>query len=290
MNAEIYAQFLKRWGYKVIRTTSCYWYDAGRYFYQGFPLHRILDPSDDEIRQVLWRGPAIGLRFTSNPEAAGRDSYLIICDDPGYDLSSLHPKARNQTRRGIERCVVDHVDFERLAHEGLAINQDTWQRQGRSVYDRRSNWQLFCNIAATLPGFEAWGAFVDGQLVAYLVTFQMEECCNIVWHMSKTNYLSYYPNNALVFHVTREMISRPDVTMVSYGLQSLDAPPSVDHFKLRMGYRKKHVKQCIVINPLLAPLILNRVVYRVLQGISARRPSSDFWRKVAGVLKIVNRG
>ncbi len=102
-------------------------------------------------------------------------------------------------------------------------------------------WRRRCMAAADLPGFEAWGALVDGRLVASLLTFQIDDWYELISQQCHRDYLNARVNNALAFVVTQTMISRTGNRSIFYTLQSLDAPASVDDFKFRMGYRPKPV-------------------------------------------------
>ena len=49
MNAEIFAEWLRRQGHSVVRTTSSYWYDKSSRVYQAFPYHWIIQPTEEEL-------------------------------------------------------------------------------------------------------------------------------------------------------------------------------------------------------------------------------------------------
>ena len=53
MDAETFAEWLRRQGHRVVHTASCYWYDAGPQVYQAFPYHWIIDPVEDELIDSL---------------------------------------------------------------------------------------------------------------------------------------------------------------------------------------------------------------------------------------------
>jgi hypothetical protein len=65
MNAEAFAEWLRRQGHHVVRTASCYWYDVGPRVYQAFPYHWIVDPVEDELIEVFRKGIAIALRYST---------------------------------------------------------------------------------------------------------------------------------------------------------------------------------------------------------------------------------
>ena len=144
-------------------------------------------------------------------------------------------------------------------------------------------WKRYCASTEGLGGFEAWGAYKEDKLASYLMGFQMEDHFTILYQSSATEFLRFYPNNALIFTVTKLMLSRPEITAISYGPELLDAPESLDTFKFRMGYSKRPMKQRIVFNPLVRPFI-GQTLHKVVKLFADKRTESDTLRKVDGII------
>lgn len=286
MNPEIFSKFLARQGHHIVKTESCYWYDAQPWFYFYYPYHCLLTPDEEELSKVFGAERCIGMRFFVPMDSIGKSSYMIVCSDKDYDIASVNAKyARRQTRRGLENFEIRQFSLRELATLGNSLNYDTLSRQNRSprIWSERK-WQLYCRAAEGLDGFEAWGAFTGKKLAAFMVTFQMEDHFTILHQSSATEYLRLYPNNALIFYVTKLKLTSPAVAAVSYGPQSLDAPESLDTFKFRMGFQKRPMKQKIVFNPLLGPFV-NRFSAGIIRTIATSIPRSDRWRKLDGIVR-----
>jgi len=286
MKPEVFSEFLARQGHRIIKTESCYWYNAQPGFYFYFPYHRLITPGEDELKRILWGERSIGARFFTPPESVGKSSYTIVCSDKNYDITSVDANyARRQTRRGLESFEIRQFAFKELATLGNPLNYDTLSRQGRSHQTwNEQKWRHYCEAADGLDGFEAWGAFSDKTLASFMIAFQMEDHFTILHQSSATEYLRSYPNNALVYFVTKLKLAQPDVNTVSYGPQSLDAPESLDTFKFRMGFEKRPMKQTIVFNPLIKPFI-NGAFHKGIQLVVNARPQSDTFRKVEGLVR-----
>jgi hypothetical protein len=286
MNPEIFAEFLARQGHRIVKTETCHWYDARPGFYFYFPYHRLIAPSPEELRHILRDQRCIGVRFFTPMEDRGKPSYTLVCSDKGYDITSVDAHfARRQTRRGLETFKIEQLSFTDLAILGNMLNADTLLRQGRNPHtwgDRQ--WKVYCQATEGLAGFEAWGAFADGKLASFMMGFQMEDHWTILHQSSATEYLRSYPNNALVFAVTKLKLALPEVNTVSYGPQSLDAPESLDTFKFRMGYQQRPMKQKIVFNPLIEPFI-GRAAHKCAQLAVRVRPQSDLLRKLEAIIR-----
>jgi hypothetical protein len=285
MNADIFAEWLRRHGHRVIRTASSYWYDAGPRIYQAFPYHWTIEPSDEELRRLLLENNAIGLRYSAPISAPqGKVSYHVICEDTNYDLASLRRQVRQNVRRGLEFATIELIPMSRLATEGWSLQRDTLERQERAGADTEHSWHRLCMSAQDLPGFEAWGAIHEGQLAAAFLAFRCDDCYTLRYEQSATAHLESRVNNAIFYVVTHEALKRDGIARVFCTLQSLDAPASVDQFKFRMGYTAKPVRQRVVFHPWLAPLF-NRMTHAGTRWILKHWPNNPSLAKMEGMLR-----
>lgn len=285
MNAEVFAEWLRRQGYRVIRTPSSHWYEASSRVYQAFPYHWVIEPSEQELNELLLKHSAIALRYSAPLTAPqGKVSYHVVCEDPAYDLPSLPRQTRQNVRKGLEYAHVEPIPLSRLATEGWLLRRDTLERQRREAAESEAWWHRVCMSAEDLPGFEAWGALHDGQLTASFLSFTCDDCFTLPHEQSASAYLEYRVNNALYFAIIREAFNRPGISGLFFCLQSLDAPSSVDEFKFRMGCTAKAVRQRVVFHPLLAPL-LGRFSHAAVQRVLKRYPSYSSLAKLEGMLR-----
>jgi len=164
MNAETFAEWMRRQGHKVYRTASSYWYDAGPRVLQAFPYHWLITPSEKEIRDLMLGHGIFALRYStplSCPE--GKVSYHVVLHMP-YELEALKSQTRNGVKRGLQNFKIEQISFERLATDGWALQYDTLVRQDRLRSMKQDEWERLCRSAASLPGFEAWAATAGGEL------------------------------------------------------------------------------------------------------------------------------
>jgi len=290
MNADIFAEWLRRRGRLVVRTASSYWHSEGVRALQAFPYHWTVHPSEDELEQLLKDNHALSLRYSTSTDAPlGYLSYHTVLETRRYEIENLGKWARKNVRRGLRSCSVEPISFQDLAEKGWDLQCDTLARQGRSCKVRREDWSALCLSAAALPGFEAWGGLVQGQLAASVIAFRMQDCCYMLYQQCLQEYLTSHVNNALGFAVTQALLRRDDVNSVFYSLHSLDAPPSVDEFKFRLGFSPKPVRQRVVFHPLCAPFI-NPITHAFVRAAKALRPGSPFFAKTEGMLRFYIEG
>jgi hypothetical protein len=101
--------------------------------------------------------------------------------------------------------------------------------------------------------------------------------------------LGNYVNNALFFAVSCEMLGREGVRVIFFTVQSLDAPPTVDDFKFRMGLTPVTVRQCVEFHPWLQPFA-RRGSYRLLKMMLDRDSSNPTLAKAEGMLRFYLEG
>jgi hypothetical protein len=285
MNAEIFGEWLRRQGYRVVRTPSTYWYEVSPRVYQAFPYHWVIQPTEEELSSFLRKTRALALRYsTSLDHPFGCISYHAVYDQPSYNLESLDRRSRQNIRTGLKNCRVEPVLLERLAQEGWALETDTAKRQGRRLMNDKAAWERRYRAAADLHGFEAWGALVDGRLVAALFSIQIDDCCELISQQCHRDFLGARVNNALSFVVTQTMVNRPSIRSIFYTLQSLDAPSNVDEFKFRMGYAAKPLRQRVVFHPWVKPF-MNALTHKILLKLLRRDNENPRLSKAEGLLR-----
>ena len=134
MNAEIFAEWLRIQGYRVIRTSSSYWYEVSPRVYQAFPYHWIIKPTEEELLFFLKQNRAIALRYSAPVNyRLGRISYHATYDKRSYRLEDLDRRARQNVRKGLKNCRIEPISFARLAKDGWMLEVDTAKRQGRQM-------------------------------------------------------------------------------------------------------------------------------------------------------------
>jgi len=289
MNAEIFSEWLRRQGHTVYRTESSYWYNAGPRTLQAFPYHWLIDPSEKELNQLMRTKGIAALRYsTPIDNTKGMVSYHVVLHRP-YSFNTLRSRTRTSVRKGLNNCQVEQISFKRLAEEGWDLQYDTLKRQNRLRSMNQDDWRRICLAAEGLDGFEAWGAVVEGELAATILTARIEDTCYLLYAQSHRKFFNLYVNNALFFSVTCDMLEREGVNGIFYSLHSLDAPDSTNEFKFRMSLVPLPVRQRVVLHPVIQPLA-NSVSYGLVASMQKRFPSNTNLAKVEGMLRFYMEG
>ncbi len=284
MNAETFAEWMRRQGHKVYRTASSYWYEAGPRVLQAFPYYWSITPSKKEIRELFLKHGVAALRY-STPLGfpGGKVSYHVVLQKP-YSLKTLKAQARNGIKRGLSHFGIEQISFERLATEGWVLQHDTLKRQNRLRSMKQEEWERLCRSAQDLPGFEAWAGISNGELAGALIVCRIDDVFNVPYCMSHSRFLRDHVNNAVFYSVSCNMLEREDVNGIFYSVQSLDAPTTVDQFKFRMGLKPKPVRQHVDFHPLLNPFA-NKSTHKWVQSLVQRDLSNPLLAKAEGMLR-----
>ena len=284
MNAETFAEWMRRQGHAVYRTASSYWYEAGPRVLQAFPYHWVVAPSRKEIRDLMLGHGIVALRYSAPLDSPdGMVSYHVVLRPP-YKLEALKPQTRNGVKRGLNHFKIERISFERLATEGWNLQQDTLARQERLRSMSQKEWERLCRSAEDLEGFEVWAAVAGSELAAAMIICRIDDVFNVPYAMSHSRFLGDHVNNAIFYCVSCEMLSRDNMSSVFFTVQSLDAPANVDEFKFRMGYESKPVRQHVDFHPLLAPFATASTLAGT-RKLLQRDPSNPLLAKAEGMLR-----
>jgi len=280
---------MRRQGCRVYRTQTSYWYEAGPRVLQAFPYHWLISPSTDEIRSLLLNHGMVALRFSAPLNfSEGMASYHVILRRP-YSLDTLKSQTRNGIKRGMRNFKVERISFGRLATEGWSLQQDTLKRQNRLGSMKQDEWECICRAADGLPGFEVWAGIKDGNLAGALLICRIDDVFNVPYSICHSRFLRDHINNAVFYVVSNEMLEREGIKSVFFTVQSLDASPTVDEFKFRMGFTPKAVRQCVMFHPLLKPLA-NPITHALTKKLLDCNPSNGLLAKAEGMLRFHVQG
>lgn len=240
-------EFFERLGQRTIRSESSWWYEVQPRTLLSFPYYKLIEPSKEEIDELFAKHKLRVIRYPTPLNAFGFSSTLELNTDPSYDLSCLEREARRQTRRGLEDCTFEQIDFDYLAEHGLSLNQDTADRQGReTIYTDSEYWRKYCEAGKGTPGVTAWGVFAESKLGTFLVAVEFEGWWNWLLTNSSTPLLKKRPSNVLFYEATRQFFENNPDKKICYGLGSLESVSWLDYFKLNMGVTMQPIKQRIV--------------------------------------------
>jgi hypothetical protein len=288
METEQFAQFFALQGYGTVKTESAWWCKIHPFCWQSIPYHKVAEPSATEIRRLFFKHFSLLIRFFSESRQGTLPGHIWICDCRDYDFAALETKTRNQVRRGLEKNAIEPIDFPFLARAGWKLILETAGRQARNAdFAEPGEWDKYCAAAAGIEDCEAWGALAHGRLAAFLVGANVEGYYYILHQASRTADLKNYPNNALIYRVTKLKMSDPEIQAVSYGLDSIEDTRGLINFKQRMGFYRRPLNQKILIHP-IGTWLKSNVAKTVVMRLLKHYPQNNYIRKIAALLNKVS--
>jgi len=275
-------------GYQVEETPHGIWIGISHGFFNRVPLYETAPPTQGEIRSLFRCYPILGLHYALPPGSRGKPSYGYFVRDRDYDLKHLHRKSRKGVRRGLENCQVRPMGFDELYHLGPPLNRDTLARQGRDdpTLSQPERWARFCQAGEQVEGAQVWGAFVSDELAAYVTLFRIDGVVNLLHQNSRTSLMKLYPNPALNFTVTQNMMRTPGVQAVFSGPAGHWSSPGLDAYKRHMGYLKDPVVFAVQLRPVVKHLLLSQWGRRIISALGCRLSGKTLCQSVKAILEV----
>jgi hypothetical protein len=253
MSLADYVRYHERLGKKVVWLDGVPFSEYRKGFLWSLPRFREYDIASSRVRRLLGRGALGAIAMTT--EQTERQAAFCICTGADYDFPRLQSRTRTRTRRGLEACEIREVGWDEMLAAGLEINRAALQRQQRpSFLGDAAWWRRQCEISAEFAGVRAWGAYVDGRLAAYVhvivhaAAADGRPVADIVHFMSDNDHLKSFPNEALIFTVTGELL-RSGCDHVMLGAGSDDE--RLLSWKRHMGFEIRNTSYHLVVNPVM---------------------------------------
>jgi hypothetical protein len=254
-----YCEFLELQGHRVVQTPGTVWVDVRRKIFQPTPPFHLQPEQAREAPEALRQAGGLVCRwFTPAPKDGGPNQAnshaSVYVLRPPYDLSRIQPKARNQTRRGLERVQVRLVKFDAsMERQAFPVYADNVERLGlfRNSGQLKRRWAQWVNTLSRSRCTEFWGAWEGDRLVAFSVVVFSPWGAEIVCQRSLASALNLCPNNALVFNIASSVFER-GTSLLSYGLGEFGAGEGgLDHFKKGMAFEELPLQEHFCWHPAL---------------------------------------
>ena len=255
MELAEYVRYQELLGSKVVWLDGIPFAEYRRRVYWSLPRWRQYDIGRAAVRRLLVRGALVAVAVTS--ESTPRGVSFCVCRGPDFGFHRLHRKKRNQTRRGLEACEVRRVGWDEMRARGLQINREALRRQGRrSPLGDARWWDRQCRVSAEFADVWAWGAYVGDDLAAYVhvithsAGFEPGEppVADVIHFMSGDKHLRSYPNEALIFTVTTDLLALGYERVV---LGSGSDDENLLPWKRHMGYTVASCSYHLAANPMV---------------------------------------
>jgi hypothetical protein len=282
--------FFRDSGFQVYRSANAAWYEAGPRFLLGVPTHDAVVISRAEGREAMRATGALGIRYITADNATGRESWQMMVTGADYDLAMFSGNTRSKVRRGLKNNEIRRISGAELKEAGEQAFLDTVSRQGRSDRYGVDRWHKLLDAADATEGIEIWSAWHEGTLAAYMLIMLFEDSCEFYEARSRNDTLRYYPNNALLYTLTCDILVERKIPQITFGIEGLEELDSLDAFKLAMGYERRPVRQHVMFHPVIEAGLSIPPLRGILGLLATRTNGSSFVRRVHALTSFRNGG
>lgn len=277
-------------GFKTHRSKQGCWYEAGPRFLLAVPTHLALSVEAHEAREIFRATGALGIRYVTSRPDAGRASWQMSATGSEYSMEDFSGNTRSKIRRGLKNNDIRLISGAELARHGEQAFLDTVERQGRADRYGIERWHRLLAAADRTPGIEIWSAWHQDVLAAYLLIMVFNDICELYEARSRNDCLRHYPNNALIYTVTEDLLVRRGLREVTFGIEGLEDLDTLDQFKLAMGFVRKPIRQHVIFRPALHSALALKPVRTALDAMAARAGSASFWRRAQSLVGFAGYG
>jgi hypothetical protein len=235
-------------GDRVHYHRGVWWKQLNRFFCMPCSLFEEVDPRE------AWPDPRhalAGYLHLCPPEAENNATYPSIVNDEvkRYSVKGLASKRKAGMIRGaVGNIAVQTVSVDELVRCGYEV-YISWHKRVSWGRDRtRESFADWVRRACSSPKQMVLGAFVGGELVAFMLPYATGAVVAPSFLASHTDYLKYRPNDVLYHAMLCIGRQTPGITMADFG--PLCSKPTLNEFKLRFG-RLREFPAYARINPLL---------------------------------------
>lgn len=244
------ARFLAMRGRAIEDSDGILWHSVPGRFWMSLPYEATVEPDQERLARMLRRTRMAGARFPSL-ERGGLESGAYVLRADRYDLGVVHIKHRARVRHGLQLYRVCRAGAEQLLAQGLTLNRDTMDRQGRydAEFARPGPWSRLVRAIEDCPEAAAYGAFAGPRLDAYMITCRDAGWLHILHQMSRREALPDFPNHTLTYEVTRMAAEDTEVHSLCYGLMPLVPIEGLHEYKLRFRYNLEPHRSAVQLHP-----------------------------------------
>ncbi len=200
----------------------------------------------------------LGFSHSTDPEYANSRPYQVIQRDIAsnekFSIDSLSSNRRSKVRRGLKRVDVQLTnDIAASLPQMMDVVIDARQRTGAGkpaeFYSKHGQrWQNSIeNVAKQKDNFFIL-ALLDNRVVAYFHCIVVEQTMSITAAKSHSDFLSEYPNDALVFTAMDYAYNHWNCQSIIYGDFSPD-DSQLNQFKFGYGFQCHEIAQYEFLRP-----------------------------------------
>jgi hypothetical protein len=236
-----------------------WWRQVNPFFCLPCSTFQLIDPSESWPE---WHRSLAGYMHLSATGTASNATFRAIVNDDvkNYSINTLNSKRNiRDVRRAVSNVEVSPIDRDILLHQGRRVHDSWRQRVGWGQDRSGERFVDWVECVCDRPKRMNLGAFVGGELVAFMLPFATGNVVRIAFTASHTDFLKFRPNDALYHALLCIARQTPGITVAHFG--AVSGKPTLNDFKLRFGWIREFPAYT-KLNPLLKILAGERMYQR----------------------------
>ena len=168
----------------------------------------------------------------------------IICDCK-IEFSDYSRNTRSKINRGLKHSEVRIIDINTIVHFGYDVYISAFNNY-KTFLKPKTKEEFIRQIEDTQSGWEFWGVFFEGVLIAYSKNKIVDNYCEYASLKFNPKYLRYYSSYALLYSMNNYYITEKNFRYVDNGARSISHNTNIQDFliqkfKFRKAYCKLHI-------------------------------------------------
>jgi|LGVE01.1.fsa_nt_gb hypothetical protein len=249
MEEQKAANTLRRADYKVHKRDGIWWLQVAPFFCKPVDPFRTIRPlqSAPKLQYSL-----LGYSHPVPDTALSTKTWAVMYMGPNclsaFGIAQLKPKRRSSVRKALRHVEIKQIEeikpmLDSMNEICISVAKRTGHGKPPDFYiKKRQEWERFMVKEFSIVGREWWGAYAEGQLIAYFYAYLINATMFISAAKSHSDFLGLLPNDAFVFTFLEYCRELEGCKRVVYGDWSPDAP-SLNQFKARYGFERKDVPE-----------------------------------------------
>jgi hypothetical protein len=277
MRVEEYVNLFRDCGIKINAVGNNYFNQQGMVNY-SFPNLFKAPLNSNLIKTIQWKY-AVSVLLTN---LRRKNTYEFILETNDYSVERFAKKIRNRIRKSIQNCTFSRPSLKDLLTYGLAINQQTLERQHLKVktLTDANLWEKYITPLYKQNDVIFLGAYYSGRMVGYTVAIELEDK-HIITHafIDRNDSEITDPMNGLLYTMINQIIEKNKTVKISYGIDSIRDLQELNRFKNNMLFSRVPVSRAYLLNPMLVPFV-RLFIYFNIGVLRKRNVKNDLTRKI----------
>lgn len=274
VNLEALRKFYEALGHRAVTEGGALWFDGGSLSMMSIPTMLVPTVETGAVRHLLLRtGKVAAVYRTIEPGDATVPIYMLR--DKSYGLGHLQRQFRQKVLAAAPALQVRECSWQEWRISASRCDRDTLSRHHSAVVVAHpllssEGREQIAQAAAAVPGLRIYACFYGNEIVAYLAHLTLGETCEgLLAHRCQFDSTSpaRFASHLLYFSFAQAAFSRPGISSVCVGRQSVPANEPLAQFKRHAGFAVEPCYLRIHLHPVLAPFLENRAASAFLQTI-----------------------